>query len=125
MGRHWTGSEIHAACKAFAKATLNPTVGADQALEAFEDEVVLRMEEFLPANVAAGTYHRRGPRIYKYLRDNVFNRFQKFNKALRHIYACNPTGVTEQQKINMAVALFKKETQTMDYQFKDYDSERK
>ena len=122
MGRHWTGSEIHAACKAFAKATLNPTVGADQALEAFEEEVTLRMEEFSPANVAAGTYHRRGPRIYKHLRNNVFSRFKKFNKALRHIYACNPTGVTKQQKINMTVALHNQEAQTMDYDFKDYDA---
>ena len=124
MGRHWTGAEIHAACKAYAKATLNPAVGADQPLEAFEAEMTVRMEEFTPADADDGTYHRRR-KIYTYLRDNVFKCFQKFNKALRHIYACNPTGVTEQQKINMAVALHNKETQSMDYNFKDYDSEKK
>ena len=66
MGRHWTGSEIHAACKAYAKATLNPTVGADQPLEAFEAEMVVRMGEFAPADADDGTYHRR-QRFFVYL----------------------------------------------------------
>ena len=124
MGRHWTSLEIYAECKAYVKGTLNPTVGADQPLEAFEAEMTVRMEEFAPADADDGTYHRR-QRIYTYLRDNVFKCFQKFNKALRHIYACNPMGVTEQQKINMAVALHNQEAQTMDYNFKDYNAAKK
>ena len=81
------------------------------------------MKEFLPADVADGTYYCHS-KIYKYPRDNVFNRFQKFLKVLCHVYACNLTGVTEEEKVNMAVALFNGETQKMDYAFKNYDSKR-
>ena len=34
-------------------------------------------------------------------------------------------GVTEEEKVNMAVALFNGETQKMDYAFKNYNSKRK
>lgn len=78
------------------------------------------MKEFLLEDVADGTYYCCA-KIYKYLRDNVFNMFQKFLKALGCIYACNPTGVTEGEKVNMVVALFNGETQKMDYAFKNYD----
>ena len=122
MGRHWIGPEVTAACKAYAKATLNPLVGADQDIDKFCAEVAQRMGEFVPPNVEPGMFHHRGMRIYPYLRDNVFPQLQKFNKCLRHIYACNPTGVTEQQKINMAVALFKKVAKGMDYEYKEYDT---
>ena len=122
MGRHWADAEVAAACKAYAKATLNPLVGTDQDLDQFAQEIALQMEEVAPPDVQPGMYHHRGTRIYPYLRDCVFPQLQKFNKALRHIYACNPTGVTEQQKINMAVALFKKVVKGMDYEYKDYDA---
>jgi len=77
------------------------------------------MEDFAPPSIAPGMVHLRGSQVYPYLRNNVFRSFQKFNKALRHIYACKPTGVKEQQKMNMAVAIFKGEVNKMDYEHKD------
>ena len=100
--------------------TLNPRVGADKDFNAFSNEVMLRTEEFSPTEAQEGRFHHRGLRIYAYLRDRVFPTLQKFNKSLRHIYACNPTGVTDQQKINMAVALHLQKVTTMDYAFKDF-----
>ena len=35
---------------------------------------------------------------------------------------CNPTGVTEQQKRNMAVVMYLGKVKTMDYAFKDFDA---
>ena len=123
MGRHWSGSEIAAACKAYAKATLNPLVGADRDIESFSREIVTHMVDFAPVNAPDGTFQHHGLRIYQYLRDNDFGYFHKFNKRLRHIYACNPTGVTEQQKINMAVAVYNRKVNGMDYAFKDYNAD--
>ena len=122
MGRHWSGSEIAPACKAYAKATLNPLVGADRDIDSFSREILTHMVDFSPADAADGTFQHRGLRVYQYLRDNVFNSFHKFNKCLRHIYVCNPTGVTEQQKINMAAAVFNRKVKGLDYAFKDYNA---
>ena len=55
------------------------------------------------------------------MRDNVFGNLQKFNKAIRKVEVSNPSGVTEQQKINMAVAIHLGKTNKMDYEFKDFD----
>ena len=124
MGRHWNAPEIWVACKAYAKATLNSIFGADQHLDQFEKELSQWMEEFSPPNATDSTYHRR-VHIYRYLRDNVFSKFQKFNKALQHIYACNPKGVTGKKNVNMAITLFNGETKGMDYAFNDYDYKNK
>lgn len=123
MGRHWSKSEICAACKGYTKATLNTHNVADQHVDQFEKEIVERMNEYFPADVADGTYYFRA-KIYKYIHDNVFNMFQKFSKLLRHVHACNPTGVTEEEKVNMVVALFNGEKQKMDDAFKSYNSKR-
>ena len=90
MGK-WSNSEISAACKGYAKVTLNPLNGSGQHVDQFENEIVEHMKDFFPADVTDGTYYCRS-KIYKYLRNNVFNRFQKFSKVLRHVYACNLTG---------------------------------
>ena len=47
---------------------------------------------------------------------------QKFNKSRRIVEYSNPSGADEQQKINMAVAIHMKETNLMEYKYKDYDS---
>ena len=77
--------------------------------------------DLAPLGHAPGTYHERGDRVYKYLRDNCFNEIQKFNKSIRMIEVSNPSGVSEIQKINMAVAIHLQLTKKMDYQYKDFD----
>jgi hypothetical protein len=61
---------------------------------------------------------------WTYLKYNVFKDVQKFNKALRNVYSSEPLGVTEEQKINMAVAIHVKKTKHMNYEYKDYDSKQ-
>ena len=122
MPKHWQREEVAAACKGCTKATQNPRVGVDRDIGAFTKEIEKRMAEFSPRNPAPDTWHlRTGPCIYCHIHDRVFPAFQKFNKSLRHIYACNPTGVTEQQKWNMVVAMYLGKVKTMDYAFKDFD----
>ena len=123
MPKHWLHDEVAAACKGYAKSMQNPRVGAEQDLGVFTKDIEERMAEFSPPHPDPGTWHlRQGQRIYSHLRERVFPAFQKFNKALRHIYACNPTGVTKQQKWNMVVAMYLGKVKTMDYAFKDFDA---
>ena len=81
---------------------------------------VAKLEAISPADCQDGTYHKRGIRVYPYLRDNVFPDIQKFNKALRIVYSSQPTGVTEEEKVFMAIAIHCKETKQMEYQYKNY-----
>ena len=72
--------------------------------------------------MAPDTYHHYGASIYKYLRDNVFNEFQKFIKALWIMHVLNPIGIKAKQQVNMAVAIYLKQTDRMDYNFKNLDA---
>ena len=122
MPKHWQSEEVAAACKGYAKATQNPRVGAYQDLGVFTTEIENRMVNFSPRNPAPDTWHlRTRPHIYCHIRDGVFPAFQTFNKSLRHIYACNPTGVTDQKKCNMVVAMYLGKVRKIDYVFKDFD----
>ena len=121
MPKHWKSVEIALACKAYISATLNPVSGADQDFHAFTTDLVKKYEVISLSSCADRTYYRRGDRVYAYLRDNVFPSVQKFQKALRVVYSSNPTGVTEQESINMAVAIHCKETKSMEYIYKSFD----
>ena len=114
--------KISAAPKGYAEGTENPRVGADRDLATFMTEFKERMAEFSLRLPNPGTWHlQQGMRIYIHVRDRVFPKPQKFNKALSHIYACNPTGVTDQQKCNMAVAIYTCWVKIRDYDFNDFD----
>ena len=80
----------------------------------------LKYSQLSPNDCHDGTYHKRGLRVYPYLRDNVFPEIQKFNKALRIVYSSNPTGTSEEEKIRMGIAIHMKETKKMDYQYRSY-----
>lgn len=61
--------------------------------------------------------------VYIYIHASVCYQLQIFNKVMRHIYTCNPTGVTEKKKMeNMAAVLFKKATKVMGYSYNEYDA---
>lgn len=81
------------------------------------------MEDFFLDDVADGMYYHCA-KIYKYLPDNICNRFQKFSKVLRNIYVYNLTGITDEAKVKIAVTLFNGETPKMDNIFKKYEFPR-
>ena len=121
MPRHWKNDEIALACQAYISATDNPINGTDQDYHTFALDIVDRFKQISSADCADGTYFKRGVRVYPYLRDNVFPEVQKFQKALRVVSVSDPTGVTEKEKVNMAVAIHCKETNKMEYKYKSYD----
>ena len=99
---------------------MDPVKGTNQDFHMFTTGLTLKYSQLSPKDCPDGTYHKRGPRVYPYLRDNVFPEVQKFNKALRLVYSSNPTGTSEEEKIRMAIAIHMKEIKKMDYQYKSY-----
>ena len=95
--------------------------GTDQKKEAFVATLIERFKILSPENISEGTYWKRGPQVWKYIRDNVFSDVQKFNKALRLVDVSQPSGVSNQEIINMAVAVHIKATKKMDYNFRTQD----
>ena len=55
------------------------------------------------------------------LRDNAFPKVQKFQKTLRIVYTSNPSGLSEEEEMNMPVAIHCGETKQMDYQYRSYN----
>ena len=120
MPTRWKAEEIALACQAYIGATDNPIHGTDQDFHTFSVDLVDRFKTLSSSNCEPDTYYKRGSRVYPYLRDNVFPEVQKFQKALRIVLVSNPTGVTEKEKENMAVAIHCKETKKMEYKYKSY-----
>jgi hypothetical protein len=120
--KSWSESEVRLACRAYANAT-NTHKGCDQKQEDFIQAVVKNMERISPANAKPGTHHHRGACIYKYVRDNVFKASQKFNRSLLLVEDCQLSGVSDQEKTNIAVAHFIIGSAVMSapYKYKDYE----
>jgi hypothetical protein len=123
-GKQWHPLEVAAVAKAYVEVTLDSVRGADQTLETFVARILVILKRLAPADLLATsvTYHYRGAAAYPYLRDNVLRDIQKFNSALRIVYVSEPTGTSEQEKINMAVAIHMGKTNRMNYAFKDFDA---
>jgi hypothetical protein len=101
--KRWNAQEVRVACRAYVKAT-NTTKGTNMDLKAFCKLVMENVRKLGPTNPTEGTYWKRGEQCYIYIRDNAFKQFQKFNSSLKKVYCLELSGVTEQEKINIAVA---------------------
>jgi hypothetical protein len=123
-GKQYVSAEIAAVAKAYVNATNNPLRGADQRQQVFIADLLSKLEHLAPAdlNPKLVTYHHRGAAVWGYLRNTVFKDLDKFIKALRIVYSKETSGATEQQKINMAVAIHTQKTKFMNYEYKNYDS---
>lgn len=122
MGKRWSSTEAALACRAYASATNDSVNGADQRAEVFNQKLVEVLELLSPSEVEEGTHYHRGDRVFPYLRDNVFPDVMKFNKSLRVVEMSGPSGVTDDQKVNMAVAIHLNKTKKMECMYKDFDA---
>jgi hypothetical protein len=96
--------------------------GTDQKAESFRSDMYDAIFLNAPPNAAEGTFHHRGDRkLFNYWRDTISKHVNVFSKSRRLVNASQPSGVDEQQKINMAVAIHMKLATKMDYEYKDYD----
>jgi hypothetical protein len=132
MGRapKWKREEILALAQAWIDASEdhNPDgkehkiKGADQTCNDFWLKVMYNFELAAPADVEKNYHERKLDPVHHMWRDTIARDLCKFNKALVKVLASQPTGVTEDQKINMAVAIHNNETNTCLHRFKDYNA---
>jgi hypothetical protein len=108
---------------AWLKATDNGVVGVDQKGASFYQDYDAALKAVAPPKRPDGTYDNREA-SYIYLRDTIFPDIQKFNTSLRMVFGSEPTGCSQHEKINMAVAVHMKQAKKMDYMFKYFDTKK-
>jgi hypothetical protein len=134
--KKWNAEEIRLAAVAWIQAINDPAVPVEQKkLPFFLVAVIENLKKLEPNDHGSGRYHERGGKhVMDFLRDYVFKEVLKFNDALRIVHQATTKktaasteteeqqdGIMEQQKINMAVAIHRGLTTTMDYHFKNVD----
>jgi len=125
-GKAWTKEERERVAIAFIRASCDPIVGRNQRSDAFANRI---HEEFIKGCSAAklnGTYTERNvASILSFFRKAVSPDVAAFNKSLRLIHASKCTGCTEEDQLNMAVAIHCKATKGRDYNMKSFPSDEK
>jgi hypothetical protein len=118
----WLPQEREVAALAWIRATNDGIEGADQRGSIFQEKVHSLFKVLTPANAPPDRYGDRAAKtVYIFLRDHIFPDVNKFNESLRLVQSSHPTGVTDDNIISMAVAVHLKETDRMNYQYKNYD----
>lgn len=121
-GKQWTPTE----CKHVAEAWIevsedqdqDTVKGANQDGDEFWDRVYTR---FTLKGSADGCYGMRSlSAVRNYWTDNIARDCKRFNKSLVLVYASRPTGVSIEQKINIAVALHLKKADTASSRHRDF-----
>jgi hypothetical protein len=127
QGKKWLSQECKTLAIAFIQTSEEHEVkalkGAGQTGEQFWKKVMVRLEALAPpGNDAIGRYHNRGllP-VWNQWKDNVNRNVKGFTKCLLTIYNSNLTGVTEEEKINMAITIHVGKVDTMNYRMVDYE----
>ena len=119
-GKAWDAAELRVLAVAYANATHNPTHGADQKNEVFLGTLMTNIRRLAPAGPHPRQYENRGDEaIYVFIRDHLKPEMNKFNIALRTVLATEPTGVSEEQKFYMAIAIHLKKTNRVEYKYRD------
>lgn len=96
--------------------------GTNQESSVFWKSVVERFQAKAPDDRPQGTYHARGDKpIVTHWKDNIARDVKKFNKCLLKVLASKPTGVGEQEKINMAAAIHLGKIDAVSYRHRSFE----
>jgi hypothetical protein len=123
MGRSktWSSEERRALAIAWVNATNNSIQGNGQRSETYNAKVFDNFRLLTPSGADPGLYHGRGEKAVKGYLTGLMADVQKFNKALRIVDVSGVSGVTLDQKTNMAVAINLNRTSKADYRYKDFN----
>ena len=127
-GSRWEADESLAVAQAWMSVSEDegsPEVrGTNQDQGVFWSNAVAKFKSLAPAGQSlAGKYHNReDTAIQNHWRDTISRGVKKFNKNLRLVLSSQPTGCTEQQKINMAVAIHLGKVDAVNYRHRDFDA---
>ena len=96
--------------------------GTNQDSDQFWSSVRTEFDMLTPSNFVKGTYKERAlSAMQSCWAEKIARDVKKFNKALLRVMNAKPTGVTEDQKINLAVAIHMGRVDTVAYRHKDFD----
>ena len=110
MGRG-LGYSLHerrALAIAYINASNDSVDGADQNVPEFGAKIITNLLTLQPTGAEPGHYVDRdetGVTQWQYLRDSVFGDIQKFNHSFLLVEQAEISGITDQEMINIAVAL--------------------
>jgi hypothetical protein len=135
MGRAktWSSIEAEVAAKAFVSATHDSIVGSGQKADEFAKKVHEEFAKLSPPGVAGtGTYTDRDPDgtqgiVWKYIRDTILKDVQKFNATLNIVMNSGLSGVTHEEKVNIAVAMLLKKMKEGEnkYDYRSFEAKKK
>jgi hypothetical protein len=129
QGKKWSSEE----CEALAEAWINVSEdkgrgtvkGADQSSERFWSRIVILLEQVAvrnklePAELIGKYHHREVKALKNQWTDKLARDVRKFNKCIAKVHAAQLTGVDENQKINIAIALVKGKIDVPSSRYKD------
>jgi len=110
----WSSDEREGAAKAFIDSALDEARGAEQRGEEFAAAAHENFKFHSPPGVAgAGAWHDRDPdgsasKIWNCIRDPVLKDVQRFHRTSNAVLNVGPSGLTHEEKVNIAVATFLK-----------------
>ena len=125
-GKRWDSPE----CRDLAMAWISASEekgeaslkGTHQESELFWESVRKHFDDETPDNCTKGTCKDRGATaVRNQWYEKVSRDVKKFNEALLKVMNGKPTGVTEEQKINLAVAIHLGKVDTVAHRHKDFD----
>lgn len=122
-GKNWSAEENEHLARAWLAASEDPVVGADQTRKVFKESVRRRFLQMSPtdSNAKEGRYGSRSVASIDQHFSELSADVQKFRAALGKIKASGPTGVSDQEKHAMAIAIHCGKTSVMEYNYKDID----
>ena len=124
-GKKYDSLETEKLCLAYVKASHDPTrIGADKQDDEFWALVQQKLIDVSPTNCLPGTYKHRSVEAFKtYLREQIFPSVNKFLIILRRVHTSpQTTGLTELEKINIAVAIHLGKIEEPDRNYRIYES---
>lgn len=121
-GSSWNAEELEDVAKAWITASSDPVVGIDQTATRFANTIYSSFIERAPDDpLTKERYRLRSAKSVKLRFDTIAADIQKFQKSLRLVHSCSPTGTTDQQVLSMAIAIHVGKINRMSYEFKDLD----
>ena len=106
-GKRWSSEERERVAVAWTRATHDPVVGCNQSGETFDEKVYSLFSWKPPKDADLGTYSEHShPSVMTCFRNNISPDVMKFIDVLRMVKSVGLSGVTAEQLIHIAVAVY-------------------
>ena len=106
-GKRWSSEERERVAVAWTRATHDPVVGCNQSGETFDEKVCSLFSWKPPKDAHLGTYSEHShPSVMTCFRNNISPDVMKFIGVLRMVKSVGLSGVTAEQLIHIAVAVY-------------------